>query len=196
VLLPAAAQAREWRFDVSLDGLAIGTHRFVLEEAGDTRRLTSDAHFRLRLLMIEAYRYDHHAEETWRGDCLAALDSTTVEKGKTTTVRGRQEADAFVLDGPRGPERAGECAMTFAYWNPRVLQQHVLVNPQTGAPTPVTVRPIGRAHISAHGAPQDATGYRIDTDKTRIEVFYAANGEWIGLRSVTHAGHVLEYHLQ
>ena len=181
---------------MSLDGLSIGTHRFVLQESADDRRLTSDARFRVRLLVIDAYSYDHHAEEAWRGDCLAALDSTTVERGKTTTVKGRQEEEGFVMDGPRGRESAGACAMTFAYWNPRILQQRSLVNPQTGAPTPVTVKPTGRARISAHGAVQDATGYRIDTEKTHIDVFYAPSGDWIGLRSTTREGHVLDYRLR
>ena len=31
-LLPGDASAREWMFDVTLDGLSIGTHRFTLRE--------------------------------------------------------------------------------------------------------------------------------------------------------------------
>ena len=158
--------------------------------------MTSEARFRVRLLLIDAYSYDHHTEETWRGDCLAAFDSRTVERGKVTTVTGRAEEGTFVLEGPRGRDDAGACAMTFAYWNPRILAQSVLVNPQTGAPTQVSVESLGRARVRAHGRAQDATHYRIDTDKTRTEVFYATDDEWIGLRSTTREGHVLEYRLR
>ena len=181
---------------MTLDGFSIGTHRFVLDEAGDERRLTSDAHFRVRLLVIDAYSYDHRAEETWRGDCLVALDSRTVERGKTTTVHGRVADEGFVIEGVQGRENAGLCPMTFAYWNPRIFAQRALVNPQTGALTPITVRRLAHARASARGASAEASGYRIDTEKTGIEVFYGAQGDWIGLRSTTREGHVLEYRLR
>ena len=193
---PLAAHAGEWLFDVTLDAIPIGTHRFVLRDDGATQHVTSDAHFRVRLVVFDAYRYDHHADETWQGGCLATLDSTTVERGKTTTVAGRLEAGRFRIDGPRGREDAGPCAMTFAYWNPRIFAQHVLVNPQTGAPTPVTIRPLDASQVRVRGRAEQASGYRIDTDKTRIEARYSPTGEWIGLRSTTHEGHVLDYRLR
>ena len=196
LLAPATAHAREWLFDVSLDGLTIGTHRYTLREDGDARHLTSDAHFRVRLLVIDAYRWDHHAEEAWRADCLVSLDSATTEKGKTITVKGRVEEGAFVLAGPAGQQGVGPCAMTFAYWNPRIFAQHALVNPQTGALTPVRVEPLPRAQITVRGRPMEAGGYRVTTEKTRIEAFYDSGGEWVGLRSTTREGHVLEYRLR
>lgn len=196
LLAPAVAHARDWLFDVTLDGFGIGTHRYTLREEGNVRRLTSDAHFRVRLLLLDAYRWDHHAEEEWRADCLASLDSATTEKGTTITVKGRLEEGTFVVLGPAGRQSLGPCAMTFAYWNPRIFAQSALVNPQTGAPTPVTVAPLPQTRITAHGASITATGYRLDTDKTRIEAYYDAAGEWVGLRSTTREGHVLEYRLR
>ena len=196
LLAPAAAHAREWLFDVALDGLAIGTHRYMLREEGDARYLTSDAHFRVRLLFVDAYRWDHHADEEWRADCLASLDSATTEKGRTVTVKGRLEEGTFVLAGPDGPQSAGACAMTFAYWNPRVFAQRALVNPQTGVPTPIRVEPLAPVPITVRGKRMEAGGYRVATEKTRIEAFYDAAGEWVGLRSTTPTGHVLEYRLR
>jgi hypothetical protein len=168
----------------------------VLDDAGDEHRVASDAHFRVRLLVIDAYSYEHHADEVWRGDCLVALDSRTVERGRTTTVAGRLADGGFVIDGEHGRANAGACAMTFAYWNPRIFEQRALVNAQTGALTPITVRRIARARVTARGAAQEASGFHIQTEKTGIEVFYAASGEWIGVRSTTHEGHVLEYRLR
>jgi len=195
LVAPGSASARDWLFDVTLDGLSIGAHRYTLREEGDLRHLTSDAQFRVRLLMIDAYRWDHHAEETWRGDCLVALDSTTTERGSMVAVTGRLEEGALVIAGPRGRESVGACAMTFAYWNPRIFSQQTLVNAQTGAPTPITVKPLPRTMLTVQGRPLEATGYRVETDKTRIEAFYDAAGDWIGLRSITREGHVLEYRL-
>jgi len=193
---PAIASAREWMFDVSLDGLPIGTHRFELRVDGATARLASDARFRVRLLVVDAYSYEHHAEETWQGDCLVALDSRTIEQGKTTQVAGRTDGDAFVVEGPAGRETLARCPMTFAYWNPAILRQKQLINPQTGVATPIAVEPLGNEPVKVRGASVEVTRQRIQTDKTSIEVLYTASGEWVGLRSRTREGHVLGYRLR
>ena len=85
----------EWHFDVSLDGRPIGEHRFTLRERGDLRELTSEARFRVRILFIDAYRYEHRARERWQGDCLERLDARTDDNGKPTVVAGERAGDDF-----------------------------------------------------------------------------------------------------
>ena len=195
-LLPGVAAARDWMFDVTLDGLPIGTHRFTLRDEAGTTRLTSEATFRVRLLVVDAYSYEHRADETWQGDCLVAIDSRTVEQGKTTRVAGRTDGDAFVVEGPEGRATLARCPMTFAYWNPRILRQAQLVNPQTGVATPVAVHAEGRESVKVRGASVQAVRQRIVTEKTTIDVLYGPGDEWVGLRSKTREGHVLAYHLR
>lgn len=195
-LLAANAAAREWHFDVSLDGLPIGTHDISLQENGDARLTRSDMRFRVSLLGFKAGSYEQHEAETWQGDCLTRIDTRTVEKGATTTVSGRVEGGNFVIDGPGPQQRLPSCVMSFAYWNSRVLKQVNLVNIQTGAWTPITVHALGKETYSLRGASVDATHYRIDTARNRIDVWYSPKGEWIGLRSTSQQGHVLAYRIK
>jgi hypothetical protein len=195
-LMPGVALAREWMFDVTLDGLPIGTHRFTLRDDAGTTRLTSEATFRVRLLVVDAYSYEHRADETWQGDCLVALDSRTVEQGKTARVAGRTDGDAFIVEGPAGRATLARCPMTFAYWNPRILREAELVNPQTGLATPIAVRRDGVETVKVHGESVQAVRQRIDTEKTTIDVLYGPGDEWLGLRSKTREGHVLAYRLR
>ena len=196
LLVANGAAAREWHFDVSLDGLPIGTHDISLRENGDARSVVSDMHFRVSLLGFTAGSYEQHEEESWKGDCLTRLDTRTIEKGATTKVSGRLEGGHFVIDGPGAGQPLPACVMSFAYWHPRVLKQPSLVNVQTGASTPITVHALGKEPYTVHGASVDATHYRIDTPRNRIEVWYAPDGEWIGLRSTSQQGHVLAYRLK
>jgi hypothetical protein len=184
--------AREWHFDVSVDGLPIGSHDLVLQENGDARSVKSDMRFGL----LGMHTYQQHEEESWQGNCLARLDTRTEEKGNVTVVAGHPEAGAFVVDGPRGHEQLPACVMTFAYWNPVVRKQTHLVNIQTGAWTPVTVHALGKESVDVRGASVMADHYRIDTERNRIEVWYGPAGEWISLRSTTRDGHVLAYRLR
>ena len=196
LLIANGAAAREWHFDVSLDGLPIGTHDISLRENGDARSVVSDMRFRVSLLGFEAGSYEQHEEETWQRDCLTRIDTRTVEKGKVTTVAGRLEGGNFVIDGPGAQQRMPACVMSFAYWNPRVLKQTDLINVQTGASTPITVHALDKEAYTLRGASVDATHYRIDTARNRIEVWYSPDGEWIGLRSTSQQGHVLSYRLK
>jgi len=196
LLAANVALARDWHFDVSVDGLAVGTHDISLQENGQARSTRSDMHFRVALLGFTAGSYEQHEEETWQGDCLTRLDTRTTEKGAVTTVAGRVEGDSFVVDGPGGQKRLPSCVLSFAYWNPRVLKQTNLVNVQTGALTPITVQAVGKEAYELRGESVEATHYRIDTARNRIDVWYSPEGEWIGLRSTSHEGHVLAYRLK
>ena len=91
---------------------------------------------------------------------------------------------------------APACVMSFAYWNPRVLKQTRLINVQTGASTPITVHALDREPHTVRGASVEATHYRIDTARNKIEVWYSPEGEWVGLRSTSQQGHVLTYRLK
>ena len=185
--------AREWHFDVSVDGLPVGTHDIIVNEKGDARTVQSDMRYGVALLGAS---YKQHAEETWQADCLTRIDTRTEEKGQATTVAGRLEAGAFIITGASGEERLAPCVMSFAYWNPKVLRQTHLVNSQTGAWTTVTVHDLGKESVDVRGASRTASHYRIDTERNRIELWYAPEGEWVGLRSTTRDGHVLSYRLK
>jgi hypothetical protein len=168
---------REWRFHVSLDGRPIGEHRFVLRDAGDSRELTSEARFRVRVLFFDAYRYDHRALESWRGDCLQQLDASTEVNGKRTVVAVT----------PRD-----ECVQTFAYWNPSILGARRLLNPQTGEYVPVQVSELGGDVIGG----QPAEHFRlIGGGRTPLEIdlWYSPARDWLALESRTPEGRTLRY---
>ena len=197
VALQCAAAVRQWRFDVTADGVPIGTHQFVVDENDGTRSVRSEMHFRVRVLLVDAYRYEHRATERWQNDCLAQLDSHTEERDRVTDVKGRLAANHFNIDGAAGHTELPACVMTFAYWNPNVLKQSHLVNAQTGAWTPVKIEALGSDVIDVRGQPRKANRYRIRTEKNQIELWYADNdGEWLSMRATTNEGHTLAYRLQ
>jgi hypothetical protein len=181
----AWAAPLEWNFRVLLDDQPIGQHRFSLSDAasGD-RTLISDAEFAVKIIGITAYRYRHQAIEQWQGDCLRALASTTDNDGKPSRVSA--DRDGALGDG---------CLMSFAYWNPALLTQTRLFNPQTGHIDTVQVRAAGNGTLAVRGAPVAATRYRIVSSAPPIDVWYAANGDWIGLDSIVAGGRKLSYRL-
>jgi hypothetical protein len=175
----AAEPERRWNFRVYLDQNLIGYHDFTLTPNGDTRELNSAAHFAAKFLFLTAYHYDHHATEHWHGDCLSRLDSRSDDDGKMLTVHA-----SYALS---------DCAMTFAYWNPAMLRQTHLINPETGEEVPVAITLNGEQDIQVRNAPVHAQHYHLRGPKLDIDLWYSTQGDWLALESAAEKGRRVRY---
>jgi len=179
----AAANATEWNFRALLDNKPIGSHRFVDNADGDARTLLSEARFAVKFFGITAHRYQHTANEQWRGDCLNEITASTDDNGKVSKVH----LEAAELRG---------CAMSFAYWNPLIQTQTRLLNAQTGEFENVQVSRLGPGTLNVRGMPTAATRWRITGPAQPIDVWYSLQGDWVGLDSTVAGGRKLSYRLE
>lgn len=194
--LTLANTDQEWRFRVLLDGQDVGTHTYRLESRDGERRVQSDAQFNVRFLFIDAYTYIHQARERWHGDCLKAIESSTDDNGEKSSVRGARNGASFELAAAGNHSELPGCVMSFAYWNPAMLRQGQLLNAQTGELLDVRVEPLGEETLSVRGAPVAARRYALHAPKFRIDVWYAADRQWVQLESTTESGRKLRYLIQ
>jgi hypothetical protein len=181
--LSGSAHAVEWNFRALLDDKPIGTHSFSLDTRGDDRTLRSEANFAVKLLGITVYRYRHSATEQWHGDCLSELTAATDDGGKASKVH-------LAADALQG------CTMSFAYWNPLIQSQIRLLNAQTGQLETVRISRVGTGTLDVRGTPTPATRWRITGPANPIDVWYSAQGDWIGLDSTVAGGRRLSYRLE
>ena len=189
LFLPCLANSQTWNFDVSMDGKHIGSHQFVLSQRENNRqRLKSEAKFDVKFLSISLFDYHHLADELWENGCLKLLDAKTKENSKVTSVKGYQDKSVFKVNEQKPID--SECMMTFAYWNPRILGQKKLLNPQTGEYLSTNISYIGKDTIFAKGENIKADQYKIDTSKFVINVWYGSDGQWLALRSLTPDGRI------
>jgi len=199
----AAPPTGEWNFRASLDGKPIGQHRFSVAAnagaQGDERKVLSEASFAVKFLGITAYRYRHTATEQWRGDCLTALASTTDDDGKASSVSTEADGDTLSVKTGTTAQSLKGCVMSFAYWNPAIQTQTQLLNAQTGKAEAVQVSrvgSVGSGSVEVRGRAVAATQFRITGAAQPIDVWYSAQGEWIGLDSLVAGGRKLSYRLQ
>jgi hypothetical protein len=181
ILGAAPACAKSWSFRVLLDEREIGTHRFTLIERGAERELVSEASFRVTILGFLAYRYRHQATERWREGCLHSLVSSTDDNGAPYTVDWRAQ---------------GECVLTFAYWNPKILGARELLNAQTGELERVSVAALGTEWIETDNGRMSAQRYRINGRKLAIDLWYREGQEWIALETTAGGNRRLRYRLE
>ncbi|MBS0342873.1 MAG: hypothetical protein JSS56_20355 [Proteobacteria bacterium] len=192
------AQEPLWRFTVYLDDEPIGTHDFTTTSGPDgIRSLRSDADFRVRILGVPVYRYQHRAQEQWRGNCLQALDAQTDDGGERSRVQlHKDDRGGLQLRSPQGGARLSGCIMSFAYWNPALRTQTTLLNAQTGAMEQVRWERMESAPIAAHGEPVDAVRWRVSGTKQPLDVWWTEDGRWVGLDATVRGGRRLSYRLR
>uniref|UniRef100_UPI000D3D0455 DUF6134 family protein n=1 Tax=unclassified Variovorax TaxID=663243 RepID=UPI000D3D0455 len=193
----AGPAAGEWDFRVLLDDAPIGEHRFALATAGDERKVVSEARFAVKLLGVTVYRYRHSATEIWRGDCLRRLNSKTDDDGTPEKVDAEAaEPGALAVTTPKGTRSVDGCVMSFAYWNPAIRTQGRLLNAQSGKLEAVQVSRAGSGTLEVRGQQVAATRWRIATEAQPIDVWYSAQGEWLGLDSTVGGNRKLSYRLK
>jgi hypothetical protein len=91
-----------------------------------------------------------------------------------------ESGEAYAVDWRSG----GECVMSFAYWNPKILGERALLNAQTGELEPVRAEPLGDGR------------WRLVGRKLAIDLWYAGGAEWVALETTTRGGRRLRYRLE
>lgn len=195
-LLPALGHTERWTFGVYLDDKRIGQHQFdILRDGTDAFRVSSEARFDVKVLLVPVFRYRHSAQEIWRDGCLDTISTATVVNGKRYAVMGSRSGDVFEIevsaDGENRREALPGCIATYAYWDPETLTRHrQLLNSQTGTYQPVDQRLLADASIG--GALLELSGQNF-----RIDLRYRdSDGRWQALRTITQDGRELEYRLE
>jgi hypothetical protein len=197
-LFSTVTHSKEWAFDVYLDKSKIGQHVFSLNADNE---LTSTAKFNVKILFLNAYQYDHQTFERWQGDCLLGLQSHTVENKVISTVQAQLTGSNFTVDDGKRIQQLPDCTLTFAYWNPKILTQTRLLNPQNAEWLDTKISKLGMETIEVKGKKVEAMHYRIDgtlegKPKLKIELWYSTGNEWLALRSTTPEGYIINYKLR
>ncbi len=195
-ITPAKAATRTWNFRVYLDDKPIGFQRFSVDDNNGDSTVAISARFEVKLLSFTVYRYAHDASEQWRSDCLQNLSAQTDDNGEQLAVSTELSSTGLVAIGKQGRVALGECPMSFAYWNPRMLQQSQLLNSQTGEYQRVVIREIGTEKLQVRETAMLARRYRIAGLKKPIDVWYSDAGEWLALEADVAGGRKLRYRLE
>jgi len=189
----SASTDNEWRFEVLLDDKPIGFHNFYLSSNGENHELRGEARFNVKLLGFTVYDYSHRNLEIWQRNCLQQIEASTDDNGDELFVRGNRDGERMLLESSSGNQGVSGCVMSFAYWNPDILEQQQLLNAQTGEYLDVEVLSLGEKTLQLKGREVAALHYRLVTDENEIDLWYSGDRDWLALSSITSGGRQLYY---
>ena len=187
------SEGSAWLFKVFLDDKEIGYHNFYVAEHKGMKQLKSVANFEYKLLFVRLFHYEHENSEIWTGDCLQSIKSRTDVNGEPFQVDGRREAGQFRVDSNGGEASLPECVMSFAYWNPKFLEQSSLLNTQDGEFLEVDISTPVFEELEVLGESRPSYRYRLAAGALNLDLWYSTNNEWLALESEVQGGRILRY---
>jgi hypothetical protein len=187
------SEGSAWRFKVFLDDKEIGYHNFYVAEHKGMKQLKSVANFEYKLLFVRLFHYEHENSEIWTGDCLQSIKSRTDVNGEPFQVDGRREAGQFRVDSSGGEASLPECVMSFAYWNPKFLEQSSLLNTQDGEFLEVDISTPVFEELEVLGESRPSYRYSLAAGALNLDLWYSTDREWLALESEVQGGRTLRY---
>jgi len=186
----ANALAEEWNFDAIMKDKVIGKHTFSV----NNEKIISKADFHIEFLFMDIY-YQHKSEELWSGNCLNSISSQTNDDGDKFVVNGIRESNNFSIIANNVKTALPTCIMTFAYWNPKILEQDKLMNSQNGEYLDVKTTLLKQEKIAIKGKNISANCYEMiasknGVEKLKIQLWYDQNMQWVALKSPTPIGDI------
>jgi Family of unknown function (DUF6134) len=188
--LAAASALHARRYLVFVDGRRSGTYdiEFVPRDHGFTAIAAMS--IRVDVAFITAYRFQQDSQEDWHQGRLVGFEYVTNDNGKLSLVSGIRDGDTLQVKGPEGPTSVPGDALLCGFWNGDILLSRHLINPQTAALTPLTVRDLGVrsekvAKTAVHG---DAFAVKTFIDGT---IWFDAERQFLA-SSFVQDGHKVE----
>ncbi len=187
LVISNSTYAEEWNFDAVLNDKVIGQHTFIYEN----ERTISNANFKFEYLFMD-FIYQHRSTETWQGDCLKTISSKTDDDGDLYEVTGHSGTDRFLVTTINKTTELPSCVMTFAYGNPKILDQKKLINSQNGEYLDVDIRFLREENHKVKGKEILTDLWQIkaksDDGDLLVQLWYDKNMNWVSLKSQTPIG--------
>jgi len=186
-VIPNFTYAQEWKFDALLNDKIIGQHTFIYED----EKTISNANFKFEYLFMD-FIYQHKSTETWQGDCLKTILSKTDDDGDLYEVSGHIGNDQFLVTTNNKAAELPTCVMTFAYGNPKILDQKKLMNSQNGEYLDVDIQFLRQESHMVKGKDILTDLWQIEAkgveEDLLVHLWYDENMNWVGLKSPTPIG--------
>lgn len=133
---PSLAQSTgDYRWLVTRNGTAIGTHDVSFTERGGERITVSDNIVTPRVMGVVVYRYEHRLTEVSRGGRFVSVRSSLNRNGSITEVTAEAGPQGVQLRGPEGALSLPAPAVPLAWWEPQRFGGSVpLFGTTTGRP--------------------------------------------------------------
>jgi hypothetical protein len=151
---PPAAPAVHRVFDIMRSGSKIGTDTFDISRQGDITNVKIVTHVLVKIMFVNAYRYDHTESGSWKGNQLVSFTSTTDDNGTNHEIKATQTGGKVALDVDGAKTDLPKGVVPASLWSADVSNKSQLFDPGNGKRLSTKPQDLGEETVAVHGAPQ------------------------------------------
>ncbi|MGH6811179.1 MAG: DUF6134 family protein [Methylocella sp.] len=158
----AAAVAKLHKvFDIVRGGDKIGTDTIDIERQNDTTTVKIKTDLSVKVMFVEAYRYEHSCNETWKNGQLIAFKSRTNDNGTKHSVDVMAGQDKLSMDADGKHSDLPKTAVPASLWGKDAIPHFDAFDPDTGKRLSIEVTDLGNETLTIHGMTHEVHHYKI-----------------------------------
>lgn len=158
---PAAATKVHKVFDIVRGNDKIGTDTIDIEHENDTITVKVKTDVSVKVMFIEAYRYEHSCNETWKNGQLVAFQSRTNDNGTKHAIDVTAAPDKLSMDADGKHSDLPKTAAPASLWGKDAIHQFDAFDPDTGKRMAIKVTDLGEEVLALHGVSRQTHHYKI-----------------------------------
>jgi hypothetical protein len=148
-------------FDVFRGSDKIGTDTIDIERQNDTTTVRIKTDISVKIMFVEAYRYEHSGNEAWKNGQLAAFKSRTNDNGTKHAVEVTAANDRLNMEVDGKHSDLPKTAAPANFWDIDVLHRSDAFEPDTGKRLLFKVTDLGPESVTINGVAHQAHHYKI-----------------------------------
>jgi len=197
-LLAVSARAdpdrKTMKFAVMRNDSQIGTNTITVARNGQDTTVQIATHVEVKIAYITVYRFDQTDTEQWSDGHLLTMNATTDDNGTVHRTNANCSDGKVVVDGDGQIRRLAANIIPVSLWNPVLLAQNVALDPQGGAPVPVSVIDRGEENLVLQGHAHHAHHYVLMTTFPQ-DLWYDENQRLVKVELKGSDGSTIRYQL-
>jgi hypothetical protein len=181
-------------FAVLRNDTQIGTNTINVARSGADTSVEIVTHVSVGVAFVTLYKFDQTETEEWANGHLLALNAVTDDNGTLHKTSASNRDGSLVVDGDGQIRKVAAGLVPLSLWNPVLLGQSVVLNPQDGRIMPLSVVDRGEDDLVVAGHSERAHHYVIKTAFSE-DVWYDADRRLIKVELQGSDGSTIRYQL-
>ncbi|MGQ0444237.1 MAG: DUF6134 family protein [Beijerinckiaceae bacterium] len=148
-------------FDIVRGGDKIGTDTIDIEQQNDTTTVKIKTALSVKVMFIEAYRYEHSCNETWKNGQLIAFKSRTNDNGTKHSIDVTAAPDKLNMEADGRHSDLPKTAAPASLWGKVAINRFDAFDPETGKPLSIEVTDLGNETLTIQGVTRETQHYKL-----------------------------------
>jgi hypothetical protein len=142
-------------FDIVREGSQIGTNTLDFSRQGDVTTVKVVTHILVKVLFVNAYRYDHSETASFKGNELVSFSSTTDDNGTNHQIAAHESSGKLLLKVDGDESEVSKNIYPAIIFSPDIGGKPQLFDPGNGKRLSAKAEDLGEENVTVHGVQQE-----------------------------------------